>query len=372
MRILFCTLDYPPSPAGGAERQAQLQAEALVHMGHYVDVVCPRTGHWRSAMQNGVRVHRLPRIGRGVSGMVSYLVCLWAFLILRVRSFDLVHVHLANLQADVAVAVAHLLRRPSYVKLAAGGPMGEIGRMRRLSVLTRNYGIRHADLVQAISEEIESDVLAIGVRPERIRAIPNGVRIPSHPPTDVERETVRRHLHLPRECFVALYVGRMERDKGVADLLEAWDGMDPSRHLLVLLGSLGVKHPVPMSGLPPGAIHRPWSENVDQYLVAADVLVLPSHTEGMSNALLEAMAQGVAAVATHVGAASRLLNSGESGLLVDAHDVAGLRHAIQYLADDDGARQRMGEAARRDIGRFSIESVAREIDAAYRSFPRHQ
>jgi len=371
MRILFCTLDYPPSPAGGAERQAQLQAEALVHMGHYVDVVCPRTGGWRSAAQNGVRVHRLPRMGKGVPGTLSYLLCMWAFLMLRVRSFDLVHVHLANLQADVAVAVARLFSRPTYVKLAAGGPLGEIGRMRRLSLLTRNYGIRHADLVQAISEEIESDLLAIGVRPGRIRSIPNGVRIPSERPTDVERETARRGLHLPQGCFVALYVGRMERDKGVKDLLEAWDGMDASRHLLVLLGSLGTKHPVPISGLPTGVIHRPWSDNVNRYLAAADVLVLPSHTEGMSNALLEAMAHGIATVATRVGAASLLLNSGESGILVDAQDVTELRHAIQYLADDDEARRLMGEAARRRVARYSIESVARQIDAAYRSLLSH-
>ena len=133
MRVLFCALEYPPSPTGGAERQAQLQAEELQRRGHVVEVVCQRTAGTRSGPVNGVRVHRLPRIDRRFFRTLSYLAALGVFLLSRLRRFDLVHVHLANAQADVAVAVARLAGRGSYLKLAAGGPLGEIGRFHRVA-----------------------------------------------------------------------------------------------------------------------------------------------------------------------------------------------------------------------------------------------
>ena len=166
MRVLFCTLNYPPGIAGGAERQAQLQAEGLARRGHRVDVVCPAVQGQRSGWQAGVRVIRLPVIDARLFRTITYLPLLFAFLLLRARNYQLIHVHLANLQADVAALGAQLSAVPTYLKLAAGGPRGEIGRMRPVSLLTRFYGIRHAAVIQAISDEIAADAVGIGVDDE--------------------------------------------------------------------------------------------------------------------------------------------------------------------------------------------------------------
>ncbi len=175
LRILFCTLAYHPVAAGGAERQARLQAEELVRRGYPVTVVCPAVPGFKSGMVDGVRVVRLPIIPRRPFRTISYMVVLAAFLLLRIRRFEVVHVHLANLQADVAVVMGALLRRPVYVKVAAGGPLGEVGRFRRVSPITRYTGLRRATRVQAISAEIERDLLGIGVRRSRIIRNPNGI-----------------------------------------------------------------------------------------------------------------------------------------------------------------------------------------------------
>src|SRR5438034_9046430 len=79
LRIVFFTWNYFPAPAGGAERQARLQAEELVRRGHEVTVVCPRTTGERSEIIGGVRVHRLPWIDRRPLQRLLYLAALLVF-----------------------------------------------------------------------------------------------------------------------------------------------------------------------------------------------------------------------------------------------------------------------------------------------------
>ncbi len=369
MRILFCTLDYAPSAAGGAERQAQLQAEELVRRGHSVEVVCPRVGEFRSGRVNGIQVHRLPRVSQWPLHPISYLLVLGAFLLLRLRRYDLVHVHLANLQADVTVAVARLLKRPSYLKLAAGGPLGEIGRLRRVAVLTRFYGIRHASLVQAISAEIAQELMTLEVPISRIVRIPNGILPPGNQPTDADRSAARQRLGLRADGLLVLFAGRLEQEKGVEDLLAAWaKSTIGSVAVLFLLGSPGVKHPVTTTGLPPTVEYGAWSPDTRSYLTSADVFVLPSYVEGMSNALLEAMSLGLPCVASRVGAAPEMIVDGESGLLVEPGDRNALSGALERLASDPPLRARIGASARQTVlERYRIESVVTLIEAAYQA-----
>jgi glycosyltransferase involved in cell wall biosynthesis len=368
MKVLFCTLDYAPSAAGGAERQAQLQAEGLTRRGHVVEIVCQRIGGFRSGAVNGVMVHRLPRIPSWPLRPISYLLLLGAFLLLRLRRYDLVHVHLANLQADVAVAVARLVGRPSYLKIAAGGPLGEIGRFRRAAFVTRYYGIRHATLVQAISDEIAEDVSRLGVPASRIIRIPNGIVPLGEQVTDASRVAARGRLGLEDHGLLVLFTGRLERDKGIEDLLAVWQtSAIGSGATLLLVGSPGLKNPVSMKGLPANVEHRPWSSDIGSYLSAADIFVLPSYAEGMSNALLEAMSIGLPCVASRVGAAPEMILDGQTGLLMEAGDRDALAGALDTLASDPALRARIGAAAHESVlERYRIESVVKLIDAAYK------
>src|SRR5437660_5212439 len=120
LRIVFFTWNYFPAPAGGAERQARLQAEELVRRGHEVTVACPRTTGERREIIAGVHVHRLPWTYRRPFQRVLYLGALFVFFLRNARQFDVVHIHLANLQADVIVPLARLFGLPVYVKVACG------------------------------------------------------------------------------------------------------------------------------------------------------------------------------------------------------------------------------------------------------------
>jgi len=366
-RVLFCTLGYEPGPVGGAERQARLQAEELQRRGWRVDVVTGRDPGTQSSRLAGVRIHRLPRFNRRPFRTITYLPMLLAWMLLNVRKYDLVHVHLANLQADVAALASRLFRVPLYVKLAAGGPRGEIARMRPVAWLTRRIGLRKAALAQATSNEIVHDLHAIGVPDDRIVRIPNGLADDAYrPATSTERMKLRRKLGLPEDRILVLYSGRFAGYKGVQDLADAWCDMERTQPaMLVFVGAPAIDDPVEVKPAIDTIVH-PWTDRVVEYLQACDIYAHPSHADGMPNSLLEAMAVGLACVATRVAAVPEMIDDGHSGLLVDIGDVQGLRAALARLIDDKDLRARLGRAAAKEIlQRYRIDTVVDRIEAAY-------
>ena len=371
-RVLFCTLGYEPGPVGGAERQARLQAEELTRRGWRVDVVTARDPGTKSERVDGVFVRRLRRVNRRPFRTVTYLPVLAAWLLLNVRRYDLVHVHLANLQADVAAAACRLFRVPLYVKLAAGGPRGEIARMRPVSWLTRYIGVRWAGRAQATSSEIEGDLQRVGIPAERIVRIPNGLTLDAYRSVDAEeRARLRRDLGLPEDDVLVLYAGRFAGYKGVLDLVRAWSDLQtPHASKLVLVGGPAVDDPV---DVPEGkdTFVVPWTQQIAAYFQACDIYAHPSHADGMPNAVLEAMSTGMAVVATRVAAVPEMISDGETGLLVPIGDVQALRAGIARLISDDELRRRLGAAAAVEARRtYPITAVVERIEAAYNELLR--
>ena len=365
-RILFCTLNYYPAPTGGAEHQAQLQAEELARRGHAVTVVCPRVAGVTGGMINGVRVRRLYSIDRRPFRHLTHLLSLAVYLAATLRRYDLVHVHLANLQLDLAALLATLLRRPLYVKVAAGGAHGDVQRMRRVARLTRNIGLRTATRVQVLSDEILEELWPAGVRPEQVVRIANGLDTSRFHPGDPQRKAeLRAKLGLPQEGVIVLFVGRISAQKGVPDLLSFWQREQPEA-TLVLVGS---RRTVAALGELPevaGVIHHDFTANILDYYHAVDIFTLPSYAEGMSNALLEAMACGLPSVVSRIGAASEMLTDGESGILYPRGDQQGLAVGLRRLIADADLRERMGHAAAAAIrGRYSMQATVDRIEAEY-------
>ncbi len=373
MQILLFTLDYEPGPAGGAERQARLQAEELTRRGHRVCVVCPRSPGQQTGVVGRVRVSRLPRSRRRRLRKPSYAAVLGCWLVAHGRRFDVWHVHLASRQADWVVLMAALLRRPTYVKVASGGETGEVHVGNRSAWMTRRIGLRGASRVQALSGEIAHELRQVGVRPDRIVRIPNGLDLSVFRPVAPQhRAAIRRQLGLPSAQPVVLYTGRFARYKGLADLIEAWGHVAANADgLLVLVGARGREDrplSVPLRG--PRLICRPWTPMVVDYLHAADIFAYPPHQDGMSNALLEAMACGVAPVATRIPAVEGLLEHEHNALLVPPSAPQELSEALLALLGDDNLRQDIGQAAAQTAREYSLQSVVSEIEFTYAELAR--
>jgi glycosyltransferase involved in cell wall biosynthesis len=134
----------------------------------------------------------------------------------------------------------------------------------------------------------------------------------------------------------------------------------------VLCGFVPYNDPYP---IPDGIEHvtvRGWTDHPELLYRAADIFVQPSYVEGMSNALLEAMASGLPVVATRVGAAPQMIDDGISGLLVPPADSHALADGLSRLLGDADLRRSMGRKASDKVhSRYSIATVADQIEARY-------
>ncbi|MCC6170077.1 MAG: glycosyltransferase [Caldilineaceae bacterium] len=225
----------------------------------------------------------------------------------------------------------------------------------------------------AVSNEIkQAMVRLLGLGEGKITAIGNGVDIDRYrQPTD--RERLRRQLGLPPQAPVLITVGTLRTAKGHRYLIQAAADVlrrFPETHFL-FVGDGELRHPLESQTAACGLtekIHFLGSrQDIPDLLAASDVFVLPSLWEGLSMALLEAMAAAKPIVATAVSGTSQVIIDKENGILTPPGDAPALAQAIcDVLSQLDAGACAMGESARRRVAAsFSVEKQAAEYMALY-------
>jgi starch synthase (maltosyl-transferring) len=207
----------------------------------------------------------------------------------------------------------------------------------------------------------------VGLAPERLTVIANGV---DPAPFDHAEPVPRARLGVPHGADLALFIGRLDVQKGVADLLDAAEWViarRPNWHL-VLAGD-GPERPWLLARLaerPPLAERVHWlghRDDVPALLATADLLVLASLWEGMPNVALEAMAARRPVVATAVEGSEDLVAPGQTGWLVKPRDPPALGEALLEAALDPDRRCRYGTAGRARVeAEFSIERMVTDYE----------
>lgn len=256
----------------------------------------------------------------------------------------------------VCIVLVRALGRPVLLQVHAGGPevAAEAGRT----------GARNRLLATALGRA--SAVVAVSSVTARALESTFGLRdvgvVPNPAPAPV-RQVTRR----PGDPVKALYLGGFANPvKGGAVLVSAVAHLPPQLFELVMAGP-GDPPPDITSGQ---GIARwcGWLEGADrdQELAKADILVLPSLSEGLPVALLEGLANGLAIVATRTGGIPEAVEDGREALLVDPGDPRALADALTRLAGDGDLRQRLGDAARVKAGTLSSAAVVDNLDERYR------
>src|SRR2546421_7761289 len=202
-----------------------------------------------------------------------------------------------------------------------------------------------------------------GVEPRRIKLIPNGVDSDRFaPPTRAERAAARRTLGLDEGAPIVAFVGRLAPEKGVEVLLDAWRAVKcrpestGSTLLLAGDGPSAQAYRVRADADLQNVRFLGKVSDIREVLYAADMLVLPSLSEGLSNAVLEAMATGLPVVATGIGGLSDQIEDHVTGLLVEPADSRALGEAIGVLLSNHQWRVRMGHTGRQvAVQRFGVE-----------------
>jgi glycosyltransferase involved in cell wall biosynthesis len=330
VKVLVLTTSYPRYEG---DPTANFLAEAVGHLrerGVEVDVVSPATfRHFGIAFGSGVmgNLRRDPWRALLVPAMLANFRRAARG---PAKSADLVHAHWLP-----TGLVAASLGKPFVVQLWGT----DVELARRVPWVARSV-LRRARLVICPSNALASAARGLGA--SEVRVIPSGVEVPPF---------VREEVSPPQ----VLFAGRLSREKGILELVEASQGME-----LVVAGD------GPLRAKVPGALgfvpHRELGELYERSAVVA----CPSHREGFGVVCAEAMAYGRPVVASAVGGLLDLVVDEETGLLVPPRDVPALRAALERLLGDSELRRRLGAAARERVRKhFAWKPVTDATLAAY-------
>ena len=234
------------------------------------------------------------------------------------------------------------------------------------------WSLPSADLVIAVCGEFAKQLTASGVPKSRIRVSHNSVKPPRIISSD-EKLSLRERFGIAGDEKVLLAVGRLSREKGHADLIESVALLctaEPDLKFKLLIVGEGpeqanLTRAVTERNLASQVVFVGHVTDVAPFYAIADVLALPSHSEGSPNVLLEAMAAGLPVIATSVGGVPEIATSEVNALLVPARDPSAFAEALQRaLTEFELARTLKSNAIAR-AGEFSPESHAKSLIKIY-------
>jgi glycosyltransferase involved in cell wall biosynthesis len=358
---------------GGAEQQALLLSTELQRQGLLCAVLTRYfPGLPCSDMVAGVPVYRtiytLP-LGK-LFGISYFLSCLW-FLIKNRHSYTVIQCYiLQGFHSLAAIIMKLIFKKKIIIRVSATGPLSDFLLLR--SCTAGGFFlkcVRMADKIIVLCSQSKQEALAAGFSPQQIIHIPNGVDLSVFVPAARPPETPKK----------ILFVGRLDKMKGVDILLEAiaelgkrgyrpsctiaGDGPDKA-DLIHLSRKLHIEHQVVFAGT---------CSNIVRHLHTAAVFVLPSRSEGMPNAVLEAMACGVPIIATSVGGIPDIIQNGRNGLLIAPDDIQALSSALASLFTDAALAARIGNRARIDAETlYSLDRITDTYLALYHDLMRLQ
>ena len=355
-RILFVSTS---TTVGGAEKTLHTLATSLDSKNHQVAGVVslkPEGEYARRLKTSGFRVEtlgldRAPRLSDA-----SRL----AEIIARERP-DVVHAFMYQ-----AIQLCRLAKTKTSVPFKLISSPRVHYRTRSFWTLLIDRALKNRDdlLISECESSREFLINNLGYDPKKIRTIRNGVDLPG------ERQKQRVN---PNDLLIAA-VGRLDKQKGFATLIEAMSRLKTSNLRCVILGDGPERARLEalVRKLELGdRVQLPGERgDIASRLAACDIYCLPSLWEGLPNALLEAMALGLPVVASNVDGVPEAVEDGKTGLLVAPSDPVALAKALEKLAVDPALRASLGATARASVGkRFTVRRMIDSYQEAYSTLP---
>lgn len=373
LRLALVTRRFWPL-VGGAEMVMANLAEELTRQGHQVQLV---TAQWhpdwpKQISHRGIPVVRLPNPSVRGWGTVRYMMALGRWLRSNQSQLDAVYISMLKHSAVVATSRLQGSKIPVILRAEGAGETGDCAFHD-----SANFGHRirrtcqQADGFVAPSQQIFDEMISSGFDREKIRFIPNGVKV--GPMRSAEQRRAARSalaaanpiLTLAESAPLVVFTGRLHPGKGLTKLVRAWTyvlqrfpmarlwliGEGPQEgELASLVGAMGLQSRIIL----PGAF-----DTVEDVLAAADAFVLPSLHEGMSIALLEAMAAALPCIVSDIPGNRILIDHKDTGLVFPVDDVISLAGSLIRVIENQQLAESLGHAARsRVIRHFSLERSA--------------
>lgn len=346
---------------GGQEIRVLTEARGVAMRGHDVVVAAPAESNiYRAAVKNRIEAIALPIGRKSLTGLFAMR------LYLGQRPFDIVNTHSSTDSWLAAIASKTMRKPPAIVRtrhISAPTPR---------NAATRWLYTRAARRIATTGEKLRLQVIEeTGVDGARIVSVPTGIDLETFQPGD--RLQARDAVGLPRDARIIGIVATLRSWKGHRYLFEAFAQLEASDSIVVVVGDGPQRQGLELLATNLGIGSRVRfvgnQTEVAPWLRACDLFVLPSFAnEGVPQALMQAMACGLAVVTTPIGSITEIVTDDETGVLVAAKDAPALRTAISALLRDGTRRERLGTRARTvALERFGESLMVDRMIALFRA-----
>ncbi|HHS83917.1 MAG TPA: glycosyltransferase family 4 protein [Gammaproteobacteria bacterium] len=287
---------------------------------------------------DGLQVHYprffiVPKVLRFLHGpFLFFSVCRFYYRVIRDEKPEILLGFWAFPDGFANVLVAKIFKLPVVI-----GCLGsDINQCTKTYLRRKMIGwtLRNCDQVLSVSEALKAEMVnRLNVSPQRVTVIPNGIEEEIFYPRD--RNEMREVLGLEKQCQIAVCVARLEPVKGIDILVHAFARIRRDGRLLVIIGDgeemsrmkslveeLGLSRSVLLLGSKP-------HDEIPDWINAADLLILPSRTEGWPNTLMEAFSCGKPVVASRIGGVPEIINSPMLGIMTNPGDAEDLARGIE-------------------------------------------
>ena len=409
MKICMLIWSYWPGPQGGAERQCRLICPYIVRKGVACNIVTARLAYTSKSIEGDgdTQIYRLGVLIPFIFGIKEYLKNIFFYVLTKNlrsatqndttesdssrqklsfwielpfvwlarltfycefiywsyknhSSVDLIHVHEAGWLGALAVIVGKLYKIPVVCKAATHPPFPQIGWDVPFRLILRKFQ-RLSEKIVILNDQARESLTLDGFPADKIITIPNAVHLP------IKTE-------LPRNSNIVLYVGNFSQGnhwKAFDVLFDAWKFIHEQQtglQLVVLGGgdrSTWEKY-VDRLGCSGSVQFLGRVDNPEEYYSMADIFILPSRVEGMSNALLEAQSWGIPCVVSDISGNTSIVENGVNGLVVPLNDPQSLAKAVMKINNDPLLRKTIGERARNLMKeKYEINGIAEKLIMLY-------
>lgn len=348
-----------------------------------VSVACTPGEYWDELKGRGLKMVPLP-LARNMN-VLSHLVTA-----MRLRAYikkhqpDIIHVH-TPIAGLIGRIVGRMMKVPLIIYTAHGFYFHDRmpGWKYRAHVMLEKFAGKFHDALFCVSQEDADAAERLGIeRPSRITLVRNGVEPNEFLPTLLlsRRSAKREELGIPEEAPVVIFVGRMTREKGILEFLQAARDVRekvPEAHFLVAGGILPserdrVRKEVDRLANEPslkGRMHLlGFRSDVAELLAASDLFCLPSYREGLPVSVIEAMMIGLPVIATNIRGCREAVMNGTTGLLVEPRNERDLAGAMTFLLTHADIAKRLGAAGQHRAEEFY--TLRRHLDVQWDTYRR--
>ena len=303
----------------------------------------------------GVQVIKVVKRRKNPSGYFPFIF--HSIYKLLFYEYDIVHAHYVPHSALVPAMMKRIKKKPLIVTFH-GTDARIFPWKNRINRMLTMFVVNRSERVIAVSEEMKSVLKQLGCPDHKIAVMSVGVDTRVFHPRD--KKGARELLELAVDKQIVLYVGRLHNMKGVKLIYECARHMPKT--LFMMVGDGAVKTDAKNCIFIGVSKH----EEIPLWMSAADILVLPSYSEGLPTVVMEALSCGTPAIVTDVGGCPEVVKDGETGFVVPVGDVDALVERITYLLNNKEMIERMGRIGRVDmIKRHDRVMLAHRLKVVY-------